>query len=287
MDVTFRPDVERIRAQKGEPRSPDRLLAHYEIETGLAHRLAHSNRHERPALYAQAYDELFRSVSDHPQHRKKRQDNTRRLTGQAERLLGWLDAGSTYVEIGCGDAELTKLVATRVKRAIGIDVTPHLVGDTAPPAFEFLLTDGTTIDLPDATADLVFSNQVMEHLHVDDVSAQLADIVRVLKPGGRYVCCTPNRLSGPHDISVYFGYEPRGFHLREYDHRAIRRLFRSAGFGKIHALLIAKGRTLTLPVAPFVGAELLLQALPGPVRRSVTGRSALETLLGINVVGVK
>ena len=39
----------------------------------------------------------------------------------------------------------------------------------------------------------------------------LANLYRALKPGAVYVCITPNRLSGPHDISLYFDSVATGF----------------------------------------------------------------------------
>ena len=196
-----------------------------------------------------------------------------------------LDAESTYVEIGCGDAALTKLIASHVRCAIGVDVTPVLVTRTSPPAFQFLRSDGVNIDLPANTANLVFSNQLMEHLHADDADAQLREIIRILKLGGLYICCTPNRLTGPHDISIYFGYEPTGFHLREYDHRSLAAAFRSAGFSRVRARVSAKGRTATLPVAMFSFAEAALDMLPTRIRQGLLQHSALRNLLGVTMIG--
>jgi predicted SAM-dependent methyltransferase len=34
------------------------------------------------------------------------------------------------------------------------------------------------------SVDLAYSNQLMEHLHPDDASEQLANVYRALKPGG-------------------------------------------------------------------------------------------------------
>ncbi len=279
--------MEKLRSARGEHRSVQRLQAHFEIEQRLAARLASSSRDQRLVLYGTVYGELFESVPDHPQRNVSDDIRSRRLKQQTEFLISLLDGESTYVEIGCGDAALTKLVASHVRCAIGVDVTPVLVIGNSPSAFHFLRSDGVNIDLPAGTADLVFSNQLMEHLHADDAGAQLQEIVRILKPGGLYMCCTPNRLTGPHDISMYFGYEPTGFHLREYDHRSLAAAFRSAGFGRVRARVSAKGRTAMLPVALFSFAEAALERLPTRVRRSLLRQSALRNLLGVTMVGEK
>ena len=127
----------------------------------------------------------------------------------------------------------------------------------------------------------------MEHLHVDDAVAQLQDIHRVLKPGGAYVCCTPNRLSGPHDISVYFGTSPAGFHMREYDHRSLSQVFRSVGFSHLRALVTAKGRRFSVPTAVVGAAEACLEALPAKVRGWLALSPQVSNLLGLTLVGWK
>ena len=55
-------------------------------------------------------------------------------------------------------------------------------------------------------------------MHLADAEAQLREMQRVLSPGGAYWCRTPNRVTGPHDISCFFDQVATGFHLLEYDY---------------------------------------------------------------------
>ncbi len=48
-------------------RSLERLRAHYEMDRHLASKLREADKSERRQLYTTVYDELFRSVPDHPQ----------------------------------------------------------------------------------------------------------------------------------------------------------------------------------------------------------------------------
>jgi ubiquinone/menaquinone biosynthesis C-methylase UbiE len=285
--VELRPDFEQIRAARHETRSAERLRAHFEVESKLAKELSGSTQEQRSALYSNVYRQLFENVPDHPQHRGDRTVRLERIQTQKAMLLKTLTPNSTYVEIGCGDAVLTKAVAPHVRSAIGVDVTEFLVTDEAPPSFRFVKSDGVTLDIPTDTADLVYSNQLMEHLHIDDAVAQLREIHRVLKPGGRYVCSTPNRLTGPHDISVYFGREASGFHLREYDHRMLAKIFRSVGFSVVKAAIHLKGSVFNLPV-PFVGTvEAALEALPKSLSTKMLLHPSVSNVLGVNLIGIK
>jgi SAM-dependent methyltransferase len=286
--VSFRPDIERLRRVNNETRTSERLYAHYLIERDLATRLKNSASAERSRLYGDLYTQLFARLPDHPQHRIEPSKRRRNTETQVDFLRSHLRPKDVFVEMGCGDAAVTQAIAAFVREAIGVDVTSSLIKlDAAPMTFRFLKTSGTEIDLPDAHADLIYSNQLMEHLHPDDAAAQLKEIHRVLKPGGRYICVTPSRLTGPHDISTYFAYEPAGFHLREYDHATLATIFREAGFREAHALVTVKGRHFLLPVAPMIAVEKLVQALPMALRLRLTQIGPVRNVAGVTLIGRK
>lgn len=288
MTQQVRPDFDRIRAARNETRSAERLAAHFDVESCLARQLAASRKQDRSTLYSDVYRQLFASVEDHPQHRGStsvRQDRLRMQLGFLRRMLRPAD---TYVEIGCGDAALTKAVAPFVAHSVGVDVTPELIGmDGVLPSFRYLNTDGTTLDLRDGSVDLVYSNQLMEHLHVEDAAEQLQEVFRVLKPGGRYVCSTPNRLTGQHDISCYFRYEPAGFHMREYDHRSLARLFREVGFTGVVGSVTAKGMTVSLPLAIIAPVEAMFERLPVRLRARIALLPIVFNTAGVTLIGTK
>ncbi len=283
----FRRDFIRLRKANRETRPPERLAAHYQVEKRLADQLRMSAASERHRLYGQVYQELFASLPDHPQHVANTQTRTRRLAQQSAFLLNRLDAQSVYVEVGCGDAALTKQIAARVRLAIGVDVTNALIAAPSPDNFTFLQTDGTSFDLPEGTADLVYSNQLMEHLHPEDAQVQLTDILRILKPNGCYICTTPSRVTGPHDISRYFGYEPCGFHLQEYDHGLLNRTFRQVGFRAVQPIVFLKGAALRVPMAAMTMVESVAMRLPRGIRAAIVGNRIMTNLAGVTVVGVK
>jgi len=282
----LRPDFDQLKARNAELRSTERLLAHFQLETSLATRLRHAPRDERPVLYQQLYDTLFSALPDHPQNTKTRELGSDRITQQLGMLLPLLPERGHYLEIGCGDAALTFAMAPHCTAAYGVDVTDRLIDcSAAPPNFGFVRTSGVTIDLPAGFVDLVYSNQLTEHLHPDDVTEQLREIHRVLRPGGAYLCRTPSRLTGPHDISVYFAYEAQGFHLREYDYRDLARLFQEVGFRKMRAVVRARGKQVLLPVALMTRLESVIFGMPSALRHRILDISPMRHALGVELIG--
>jgi SAM-dependent methyltransferase len=135
--------------------------------------------------------------------------------------------------------------------------------------------------------DVAFSNQLMEHLHPDDAVAQLQGIARALRPGGVYLCLTPNRASGPHDISKSFDDVATGFHLKEYTFTELRGILRAAGFGSVRPYVATSRAHLYYPVLLVRACELFLSALPARLRRRLAPTFPFRVLLGLRVVARK
>lgn len=283
----FRPDAEALRASNNEQRSLERLKAHYDVERVLAQRLRDSKQTDRRILYGAAYSELFSNLPDHPQHKVNPEKRALATLSQIEFLRRFANSTSVLVEVGCGDAAVTKGIASFVANAIGVDVTDSLLRQPSPPNFRFVKSNGTDLDLDDGSVDLVYSNQLMEHLHPDDAVQQLAEIARILKPGGYYICSTPNRLTGPHDISGYFSYQPLGLHLREYDHASLSSLLKQAGFTSTQAVLRLKGRSAVVASGICVFAERLFSRMPQSLRAPLSRTGAIRTLFGVILIGRK
>jgi SAM-dependent methyltransferase len=280
---TPRRDFEALKRQQEDDRSPERIRAHYQLERRLADRLREAPAHMRAQTYSDVYAELFETLPDHPQ--KAATPHVGRARREASLLSRFLDEDTAYLELGCGDAVVCFEVAARVSIAYGLDVTDVLIQrDRAPPNFQFVRTDGVNIPLPSGSLDFAYSNQLMEHLHPEDAEAQLRDICRVLKPGARYLCITPNRLTGPHDVSKFFDYEARGFHLREYDYRSLRKLGLAAGFRRVEFHVTLRGGRLPLPFWVAAALEWALDVSPANWRARLARFRPLEVVMGINAV---
>ena len=280
-----------IPPRRGEQRSAERIRAHYEIEKQLAERLRRSkSAEERRTLFSGMYDELFSKVPDHPRLAQKGAS-----TASRERDIGWnlaqlapyLMPGCTFLEIGAGDCALSERVAETASLVYAVDISDQTRGRAIPGNVRIVITDGRSVDVPAGSVDLAFSDQLMEHLHPDDALEQLRNIHRALKPGGVYMCVTPNRVYGPSDISAFFDDEPRGFHLKEYTLAEILEVFRSAGFPKAHVYVGARGHFLRCPAFVVRAVESSLQALPAKLRRKLADMKVCRAMLGLRVAAIK
>ena len=209
-----------------------RLRRHYELEKSLARRILESRKAERSGVYLQAYNTLFREIHWHPSLRLSEEERDR-LVGEKLRLFGpMVGSGHDVLEIGCGRGDLIGRLAGRNRRCVGVDVSEVALASRRASAenLELRVMEACHLDFPAASFHVVLSSQVVEHLHPEDLPEHLNEVLRVLRPGGRYVFDTPNRLVGPHDVSKYFDPVATGFHLKEWSYHDILPLLERTGF---------------------------------------------------------
>ncbi|MFX0573557.1 methyltransferase domain-containing protein [Nocardia nepalensis] len=102
-------------------------------------------------------------------------------------------AGEHAVDIGCGPGQLVRVLAERVGpsgRVIGIDPAPEMVEyatrqTRALTQCRFEVGAAQSLTLPDASVDVITSTFVMHHIPEAQRVAALAQMFRVLRPGGR------------------------------------------------------------------------------------------------------
>ncbi len=119
------------------------------------------------------------------------------------------------IEVGSGEGYGTSLLSEAAARVVGLDIdratVEHASAKYASDKVRFELYDGNTIPFPDNTFNLAVSFQVIEHIRDD--TGHVAQIHRILKPGGVLVLTTPNR-----NYRLLPGQKPwNRFHIREYD----------------------------------------------------------------------
>jgi SAM-dependent methyltransferase len=275
---------------KPEHRTPEQIREHYEIEKELANRLRNASKHVRRHLYSALYDELYRRVPYHPQLTRKSspQEREQAVSAKIRFLRPFLNKEITFLEIGPGDCALAFEVAKSVKQVYAVDVSRAISNaSTTPENFRLILSDGCNIPVPQESVHVAYSNQLMEHLHPDDAVEHLQDIYRALTPGGMYICITPTRLTGPHDVSKYFDPIATGFHLKEYTISELSALFRRTGFSNVRVCVRAGGSYARIPVFPSVFCEKLLGLLPHRLRKSIARGPLFGRLLEIRLVAIR
>jgi SAM-dependent methyltransferase len=270
-------------------RTAERLRAHYEVEKELAARLRTAPAAERRRLYGTLYDELFRRVPDHPQlvARAAPAERARDVEWQLRFLARYLHRDACFVEMGAGDGALCASAATHVREAWAVDVSEEISRGEGPANMHRAVADGIGVPVPPGTVHVVYSNQLIEHLHPDDARAHVQAVHEALVPGGVFVCITPNRLTGPHDVSEGFDPVATGFHLREYSTADLAGLLREAGFRHLRVLVGSAASHGAMPAGIAIAIEKVFRILPHRWRRRLGRAGAVRTWLGVRMVACK
>lgn len=254
-------------------RNYEQVYRHYVIEKQLAQKLMQADREDRKLIYATMYDELFAQVPDHPRLTARTSERlieagNRSKFGLIKEMIG---RNSVMVEFAPGDCVFAKYMAQRVDRVLAIDISDQSDGgEHSPPNFELVVYDGYELDLPAATADLVFSDQLIEHFHPEDLAYHFSLVHKLLKPSGVYVFRTPHAYTGPHDVSKYFSDKPEGFHLKEWTYHELIQVLQEKGYRRFITYWYAKGIKLRLPLGYFYVLEKYFNLLPQSLKRLVS-----------------
>jgi len=161
------------------------------------------------------------------------------------------------LDVGCGIGAYVRRFRQYSDDVHGIEVEQERVSEASEELPNIVLAVGEDLPYPDDYFDLVFSNEVIEH--VDDDRATAAEMVRVTRPGGTIVAFAPNRLYPFETHGAYFGqryvfgniplvnwlpdplrdrFAP---HVRAYTMRGIERLFVGQPVRLVHHRVIYPG----------------------------------------------
>lgn len=102
-------------------------------------------------------------------------------------VVEWLgpQRGEQILDLGCGDGQLTARIAAEGADVRGVDSSPAMVAAARARGIAAEPASAEALPYADATFDAVFSNAVLHWIGNQD--AMMAEVRRVLKPGGRFV----------------------------------------------------------------------------------------------------
>jgi cyclopropane fatty-acyl-phospholipid synthase-like methyltransferase len=108
---------------------------------------------------------------------------------------GLLRPGSRVLEIGSGRGSLLQELRARELDAAGVETSAERIAEALERfgSLPLELVGSVVVPYPDASFDLVVSFDVFEH--IPDSDSHLAEVRRVLRPGGWYLLQTPNKWS--------------------------------------------------------------------------------------------
>jgi SAM-dependent methyltransferase len=105
----------------------------------------------------------------------------------AEGVVEWLAPmpGERILDLGCGDGRLTERIVAAGADVEGADASPTMIEAARARGIKAVEAKAEELPHDDARFDAVFSNAALHW--VRDQDAMMAQVQRVLKPGGRFV----------------------------------------------------------------------------------------------------
>jgi SAM-dependent methyltransferase len=193
--------------------------------------------------------------------------------------------GQCVLDVGCGVGMYTAAFLRETPHVFGVEVERERALEVRVRAAGVVQAPGERLPFPDATFDVVFSHEVLEH--VADDRACVAEMVRVTRrpeagvppyaegrPGGRILVFVPNRLYPFETHGVFwrgryrFGNVPLvnwlptplrnrlAPHVRAYTAGDLRRLFDGLPVRIVHYTVVFPGYDNIVARVPTLGRAL-------------------------------
>ena len=164
-------------------------------------------------------------------------------------------AGGVVLEVGCGEGYGTDLLARSARCVVGIDYDAVTIAHARAsyPSARFVRANLAALPVPSGSVDVVATLQVVEHVwnHAEFVD----ECRRVLRPGGRLMMTTPNRLT----FSPGLDTPVNPFHTKEFTAAELTELVAAHRFAVDAVFGLHAGSRLAdldARYGSFVGAQL-------------------------------
>jgi SAM-dependent methyltransferase len=184
-------------------------------------------------------------------------------------LARWIGPDDDVLELGAGWCDFANAVTAGSVTAMDLDA---VVLTSARPGVTAVVGDCTDLSqFADASFDVVFASNLLEHLERADTLRLLAEAHRVLRPGGRLLLVQPNFRLNPNE------YFDDYTHVAIFSDRSLRDLLLSEGWAVEHVAarflpltMKSRGSRLTFlvpwylrsPIKPLAGQMLVVAGRP-------------------------
>lgn len=170
----------------------------------------------RQRIISRAYFEYL-YLRDDP-YRTRRQEKLER-TERAFRLLGGFH-GRSALEVGCGQGEMTPLVAAVADQVLAVDISAGAIRRAQTrhrgnPRLRFRTGDMLDAAFPWGSYDFIFCSEVLYYMHLSDLDGVASRLTAGLRPGGALLLLHARSLK---DDTV-------GLELKEFGARTAHQLF--------------------------------------------------------------
>ena len=165
-------------------------------------------------------------------------------------LLGEARAGERVLDLGCGAGRFVAALRDAGADPVGVelaDAALERARRNVAGADLRAMTDA--IPLEDASVDLVWCSEVLEH--VPDTAGLLSEIRRVLKTGGRLLATTPSHDLPRRALIALLRWEEHFDPLGQHSRRSLTRTLETFAFeavevGSERGMLVARARKARL-----------------------------------------
>lgn len=136
------------------------------------------------------YEESLASSFD---EKMNKYDVNKRIDVVFNEMLNEDIKGRKFLDAGCGTGLFSKVACDRGADVYSMDLGENLLNEVKKKCNSNRVVGSILeIPFPDNTFDIVMSSEVIEH--VPDPKKAIAELYRVLKPGGIMVLTTPNKF---------------------------------------------------------------------------------------------
>lgn len=159
----------------------------------------------------------------------------------------WIPVGAKVLDVGCGDGQTSGAwLCANGRLYHGVDISANAVQEACRLGLQATeIEDASTLPFEPNSFDAVTCIEVLEHLF--DPESTVAEIARILKPGGVLVATVPNIVFWRNrlDFFILGRWNPLGDtlsvkqpwrdpHIRFFTMASMRRFVRESGLSLIH-----------------------------------------------------